>query len=31
MEQKTDRIYPAAPFENKDVDLDQRLEKKLFV
>ena len=28
MEQKTDRLYPSAPLE-KDVDLEQRLEKKL--
>ena len=29
MEQKTDRFYPSAPFENKNNDLEQRLEKKL--
>ena len=29
MEQKTDRVYPSAPFENKIIDLEQRLEKKL--
>ena len=28
MEQKTDRLYPSAPLK-KDVDLEQRLEKKL--
>ena len=28
MEQKCDRLYPNAPFE-KDIDLEQRLEKKL--
>ena len=27
MEQKTDRLYPSAPFEKND--LEQRLEKKL--
>ena len=29
MEQKTDRIYPPSPVENKNVDLEQRIEKKL--
>ena len=29
MEQKCDRLYPSAPFENKKIDLEQRLEKKL--
>ena len=29
MEQKTDRLYPNAPLENKNIDLEQRLEKKL--
>ena len=29
MEQKTDRLYPSAPFEKKNIDLEQRLEKKL--
>ena len=29
MDQKTDRLYPSAPFENKILDLEQRLEKKL--
>ena len=29
MEQKTDKSYPSAPFENKNIDLEQRLEKKL--
>ena len=28
MEQKTDRLYPSPPLK-KDVDLEQRLEKKL--
>ena len=28
MEQKTDRLYPSAPLK-KDIDLEQRLEKKL--
>ena len=28
MEQKTDRLYPSAPLE-KDINLEQRLEKKL--
>ena len=28
MEAKTDRLYPSAPFE-KDINLEQRLEKKL--
>ena len=29
MEQKTDRLYPSAPTENKNIDREQRLEKKL--
>ena len=29
MEQKCDRLYPSAPFENKNIDLEQRLERKL--
>ena len=29
MEQECDRLYPSAPFENKKVDLEQRLEKKI--
>ena len=29
MDQKTDRLYPAAPFKNKNIDFEQRLEKKL--
>ena len=29
MEQKCDKLYPSAPFENKNNDLEQRLEKKL--
>ena len=29
MENKTDRIYPLAPFENENIDLEQRFEKKL--
>ena len=29
MEQKCDRLYPSIPFENKNIDLEQRLEKKL--
>ena len=29
MEQKCDRLYPTAPFENKNIDLEQRLEKKI--
>ena len=24
---KTERLYPSAPFENKEIDLEQRLEK----
>ena len=27
MEAKTDRLYPSAPLENKNIDLEQRLEK----
>ena len=29
MQQKTDRVNPSAPFENKNIDLEQRLEKKV--
>ena len=29
MEGKTDRLYPSAPFENKNIGIEQRLEKKL--
>ena len=29
MEQKTDRLYPTAPFENKNIVLEQRLEKRI--
>ena len=29
MEVKTDRLYPSASFENKNIDLEQRLEKKI--
>ena len=29
MDQKCDRLYPTAPFENKIIDLEQRLEKKI--
>ena len=29
MEQKTERLYRSAAFENKNSDLEQRLEKKL--
>ena len=29
MEQKADRLYPSAQLENKNIDLEQRLEKKL--
>ena len=29
MDQKTDRLYPTAPFENKIIDLERRLEKKI--
>ena len=29
MDQKTDRLYPSAPFENKNFDLQQSLEKKI--
>ena len=29
MEQKCDRLYPSIPFENKNIDLEQKLEKKL--
>ena len=27
--QKTDRLYPSAPFENKIIDLEQRYEKRV--
>ena len=27
MESKTEKLYPSAPFENKNFDLEQRLEK----
>ena len=29
MDQKCDRLYPTAPFENKNNDLEQRLERKI--
>ena len=29
MEQKCDRLYPSIPFENRNIDLEKRLEKKL--
>ena len=29
MDQKTDRLYPSAPFESKNIDLAQRLENKI--
>ena len=29
MEQKTDILYPSAPFEKKNINFEQRLEKKL--
>ena len=29
MEQKTDRLYPSARFENENIDLEEQLEKKL--
>ena len=29
MEQKCHRLYPSAPFENKNNDLEQRLEEKI--
>ena len=29
MDQKTDRLYPSAPFENKNIVLEQRLENKI--
>ena len=29
MEAKTDRLYPSAPFENQNIDLEQRLEKNI--
>ena len=29
MEAKTDRLYPSAPFETKNIELEQRLEKKV--
>ena len=28
MEAKTERLYPSAPFGNKNIDLEQRVEKK---
>ena len=31
MDHKWDRLYPSAPLENKSIDLEQRLEKKLNV
>ena len=31
MDQKTNRLYPSAPLENKKIDLQQRLEKQLNV
>ena len=30
MEQKCGRLYPSAPLENTNEDLEQRLEKKLY-
>ena len=29
MEQRTDSLYPSVPFANINIDLEQRLEKKL--
>ena len=29
MEQRNDRLYPSAPQENKIIDLEQSLEKKV--
>ena len=29
MHQKTDRLYPSAPFENKIIDLEQRSDLKI--
>ena len=29
MDQKCDRLYPSIPLENKNIDLEQRLEKKI--
>ena len=29
MDQKCDRLYPTAPFENKNIDLEQKLETKI--
>ena len=29
MDQKTDRLYSSAPLENKNDDLERRIEKKL--
>ena len=29
MDQKCDRLYPSLPLENKNIDLEQRLEKKI--
>ena len=31
MEQKTDILYPSAQFENKNIDLEQRLEERKVV
>ena len=30
MGKKTDRVYPLAPFQNKKLDHEQRLEKKIY-
>ena len=27
--EKTDRLYPSAPFQYENIDLEQRLEKKI--
>ena len=29
MEQKSDRLYPSAPLDNKNFDLEQKVGKKL--
>ena len=29
MDQKTDRLYPSAPFENENIIIERRLQKKL--
>ena len=29
MEQKTDKLYPSAPIENKKIDFEQKLEKNM--